>query len=97
MYKWKINIETERAFWNKYLLDKYISMPKYCINCNHGVINLINQDKDTNPIIGKCNYYKCNRNIRLRKGTIFEFHKHTPSSVLYKIIELWILDKLNVN
>ena len=97
MQKWKINIETERAFWNKYLLDKNIPIPKYCINFNHGIINLINQDNDTNPIIGKYNYYKCNRNILLRKGTIFEFHKHTPASVLYKIIELWILDELNVN
>ena len=85
------------AIWNKYLLDKYIPIPKDWINCNHGVINLINQDNDTNPIIGKFNYYKCNRNMQLRKGTIFEFHKYIPSSVLYKNIEFWILDELNVN
>ena len=79
------------------MLDKYIPIPKECINCNHGVINLINQNNETNPIIGKSNYYKCNRNIRLRKGIIFEFYMHTPASVLYKIIELWILDELNMN
>ena len=36
------------------------------------------------------------KNIYLRKGTIFEKHKNTPVSVLYNIMELWIYDEFNV-
>ena len=91
-----MDIAKERALWQKELIGKFIKVPKICPVCNHGAIYLINQENEINPILGKCNSYKCNYNLYLRKGTIFEFHKHTPASVLYNIIILWIHEELNV-
>lgn len=49
-----------------------------------------------NPILGKCNNYKCQREIYLRKGTIFEFYSKTTAQVLHTIIKLWLNDEMNV-
>ena len=94
--KWNIDVAKEREFWKKKIFDNFIKIPQICESCNHGAVNLINQDSEINPFLGKCNNYKCKKNIYLRKGTIFEKHKHTPVSVLYNIMELWIYDEFNV-
>lgn len=53
MTKWNINIETERKFWNNYLLNKFIPIQKCCQFCNHGVINLINKEAEIKPYYWK--------------------------------------------
>ena len=83
--KWNIDITKEREIWNKKIIDIFIKVPHICDSCNHGFVNLINQDNEINPIIGKWNSYNCKKNIYLRKVTIFETYKHTPVSVLYII------------
>lgn len=74
----------------KKIFDNFIKIPQICESCSHGVVNLINQDSEIinqdseiNPFLGKGNNDKCKKNIYLFKGTIFEKHKHTPVSVLY--------------
>ena len=49
-----------------------------------------------NPLQFKCNNYKCCRNFPIRKGTIFSFSPRIPISVLYRIINYWLVDSLNV-
>jgi hypothetical protein len=97
MYMWKINIETESRFWYKYLLDKYIPFKKNCINCNHGFISLINENNETNSIIGKRKITSVIEIYDWEKVPFFNFISILQLSVIYKIKELWILDELNVN
>ncbi len=64
-------------------------------NCNVGKICLKKQDNLINPYLGKCNYYKCKRNIYLRIGTIFEYNNKTPASVLFYILKQWLIECYN--
>ena len=61
-------------------------MPLLC----KGLIQLRKNESRINPYLGKCSIYKCNREIYLRVGTIFEPNSKTPASVIYKIIDLWL-------
>ena len=81
-------------------MDKIYNWKFYYINticpyCNHGAVGTKNYGSIYNPIQGKCNYYKCSRNIYLRKGTIFEINSKTPVSVLYNILKFWLIDEMN--
>lgn len=49
-----------------------------------------------NPLLGKCSYYKCNKEYYLRSNTIFEYNRNIPASVLYTILKLWLIDEFNV-
>ena len=93
---WNINIEQVREFWKNYISGTFIIIPETCPHCKHGHIGLKNTNKINSPLEGKCNYYKCCRNINLRKNTIFSANSKTPISVLYKIIRYWIVDGFNV-
>lgn len=92
---WNINLEEERNFWSTNIIGTFIKLPNICIYCNTGKICLRKNSSYINPYLGKCNYYKCNREYYLRKDTIFEKHNKTPCSVIYRILDLWLNDQLN--
>ena len=69
---------------------------KKCSFCDKGFINLRENQSLINPFLGKCNNYRCPREIYLRKGMIFEFNNKTPAQVLHTIIKLWLNDEMNV-
>ena len=71
---WGINLEKERAFWRKNILNKFITPPEKCPICNKGFINIINSNSLNNPLISKCNSYKYGRTKYLRAGTFFEIN-----------------------
>ena len=71
---WNINIKDERVFWIKFTIENFIIINTICPYCNHGAVGTKKCDSLYNPIQGKCNYYKCSRNLYLRKGTIFEIN-----------------------
>ena len=80
----------------KKLIGLFIIIPTLCPYCNIGCVGLKNVENENNPLQGKCHYYKCTRNLNLRKGTIFESHPKTPLSVLYKVMKYWINENKNV-
>ena len=92
---WDLSIEDERKLWDDKLINRFIPVPKTCKFCKKGIINLRKNNSIINPYLAKCNNYKCNTEKYLRIWRIFQHQNKTPSSVLYKIIELWILDELN--
>ena len=92
---WNINTETERKFWTEPTPGTFIELPKICPYCRKGAIGLKKTENINAPFQGKCNYYKCTRNLNLRKDTIFGANAKTPVSVLYKIIKYWLVDSLN--
>ena len=73
-----INLANEREIWNKLLINRFISIHEKCIYCNTWLIKTRNSNSIINPILGKCNDYKCNR-----------------ESILYTILELWLLEEKN--
>ena len=52
---WGISIEKERKFWDKYLINILISVPKNCKYCEKCIIYLRKKDSFINPYLGKCN------------------------------------------
>jgi hypothetical protein len=40
--------------------------------------------------------YRCTRNFSIRNGTIFDFNPRIPITVLYHIINYWLIDALKV-
>ena len=75
---------------------KYFPIKEICPSCSKGFIGLKNNDSIINPLIGKCNFYKCRKEVYLRKGTIFEYNSRTPASVSLTIIKLWLYEDKNV-
>ena len=88
--EWKIPIDQEREIWKKEILNIFIPIKEICPSCSKGFIGLKNNDSIINPLISKCNFYKCRKEVYLRKGTIFEYNSRTPASVLLTIIKLWL-------
>ena len=84
--RWPISIEKERECWSKQLIPLFINTPEICHHHQKGIINLRKNESINNPYLGKCNKYFCNREIYLRKGTLFEKHNKTPCSVLFNSI-----------
>lgn len=70
---WGINLENEKYFWHKNILNKFITPPEKCSICNNGLLNIINNNSLNNY---------------LRDGTIFAINNPTPVSVLYTILKL---------
>ena len=70
--KWNIDIEAERKFWFSKLINEFITIPEKCEKFKIGNICLRNNNSIINPILGKCNFYKCNNETYLRKNTIFQ-------------------------
>ena len=94
--KWNISLNSERSFWKNYLIGIFIIIPNICEKCKKGHINLRNNESIINPLLGKCSYYKCNKEYFLRSKTIFEYNRNIPASVLYTILKLWLIDEFNV-
>ena len=92
---WKLEITIERGFITKNVIGTFIQNPDIYQICKKGKVGFKNNDSFNNPIQYKCNFYKCCRNISIRKGTIFQYNSRTPFSVLFKIIKLWIVDSFN--
>ena len=90
LLKYKIDIAAEREFWKTKLIGLYIIIPTKCPYFSIGGVGLKNIENENHPLQVKCNYYKCIRNLNLRRGTIFETHSKTPVSVLYKVLKYWI-------
>ena len=79
---WNINIKQEREFWKKYILDTFIIIPEKCPYCKHGHIGLKNTEKINSPLEGKCNYYKCCRNLNQKKFYLFIKFKNSSFSIV---------------
>ncbi len=92
---WKIDIEKERDFIKKHIILTFITLPELCPYCKKGKVGLRNNNSINNPILGKCNYYKCTRNLYLRNRTIFQFNSKTPYSIIYKILNYWLIEEKN--
>ena len=75
---WKINIETERDIWKQHIIGTFIILPEICPYSKFGVVKIKQTNNINSPLEGKCNFYKCTRNINLRKNTIFEKNSKTP-------------------
>ena len=92
-----INIENERIFWYKFVLVAIITIPITCPLCHKGTINLQNNPTINNPIIGRCSWNHCRKIIYLREKTFLSYFPRTPASVIFKIINLWLVDKDNTS
>ena len=90
-----ISIEAERDIWNKKLINILIPLLSKCRYCNKGVLYLRNNHNIINPLLGKCNNYKCNREVYLRVGTIFQNFKKIPASVLFNMLIFWLIVECN--
>lgn len=95
--EYNIEINNERNFWTKKLIEIFIKVPDTCPYCNKGLIQLRKNESIIYPYLGKSSNYKCNREIYLRVGTIFEPNSKTPASVIYKIIDLCLNFELNAS
>ena len=80
----------------KNLVNVFIILPDKCKACNKSLICLRNNNSPINPLLGKCNWYKCNKEIYLRKNTIFQNHNKTPAYVIYTILDLWLNSEFNL-
>jgi hypothetical protein len=95
--EWGISLKEEREIWTKKFLKVLIPIPDKCNICKTGVIYIRNNNSINNPLLGKCNNYKCQRQIYLRIGTIFEKFNKTPASVLFNILKIWLFEENNVS
>ena len=94
---WNLNVAIEREFIKNNIIGSFIPKNDICPVCNKGLIGYKNKESILNPIEFKCNNYKCTRNFPIRKDTIFEFNPKIPISVLYTIINYWLVDSFNVS
>ena len=54
---WGISVEYERKFWHNYLIVIFIIIPQIC----KGTVYTKDNNSIINPILAKCNYYKCKK------------------------------------
>lgn len=92
----QITIDKEREIWTNKLIPNCITIPNKCPICKIGIIPPRNNNSLNNPFLGKCNKYNRNSETHPRKGTIFSENNKMPCSVLYKVLELQLLEKHNV-
>ena len=93
--KYKKNIDTEREYWMKTVLDKWIKYNTKCPSYNKNSLKLKKIKSVANPLKLQWNYYKCRKIINLRDNTIFAFYSKTPISILITILEEFILEEKN--
>ena len=84
-----------KKFLSTKLIGSFINISELSIHCRYGNICLRKNKSYASPYLGKFNYYKCNKEYYLLKGTMFERHYKTPLSVLYHILHLWFNDEFN--
>lgn len=97
--KWEINLKEEELFWTKMQNKDYIFAPKICPTCNFGTYEI---KKYTNPnciniFYCRCNNTKCRKKCNLRYYSVFRLAKKVPASIVYKIIEKFILEGSNAH
>lgn len=94
---WKISYYEEKNFWDKALENKWTYNSKLCPLCNIGQseIKENNPNNLINPYYLRCSNTKCRRKYSLRYFSIFKLFRKIPASVIYKILELFIVKKQN--
>jgi hypothetical protein len=92
-----INIDNERMFWYKFVLLAIITVPIICPLCHKGSVNLQNNPTINNPLIGRCSWNQCRKIKYLREKTFLSYFPRTPASIIFKIINLWLVDKDNAS
>jgi len=97
MSNWNLNIAKEREFIKTNIIGSFIKKPDFCPVCNIGLIGFKNKESILTPIIFECKNYKSTLNFPIRKNTIFEFNPKILISVLYNIINYWLIDSFNIN
>ena len=65
------NINYERKFLIKFLINQIIFLPIICANCGNNRINLTEKNTIANPYIGRCTYNKCRKIYYLKEKNIF--------------------------
>lgn len=81
-------MKDERTFWFAKLICIFIIIPTFYPFCKKGKISIINNDKIINPVLGKCNHYKCNRTLYFRNNTFLQIiikHQQVLYIILWKI------------
>ena len=89
--KWNINIRDERNYWINQLIEKFIKIPKQCLNCSWINLNQIENRSLNNPILYKCS--NCGKIIYLRYNSFFGLFPRTPASLIHKVINMWLIDE----
>jgi hypothetical protein len=94
---WNISYEKEKQFWNKCTMELLAYDPKVCPACNLGKYEKKESKGNyiLNPFQLRCNNNQCRKKVNLRYYSIFKFSPNIPSSVLYYIIEEFIVNKKN--
>ena len=80
-----LNVVTKRTFWYKFILIAIVTIPNICQNCNYKLISTYNNDSINNPVLCKCNSYKCRKTIYLRKNTLLDYFPGIPASLVLKL------------
>ena len=95
--EWLINYKDEKLFWENADKNNLTYAPRQCPACNIGdfvkketfPINILN------PLYLRCANNNCRKQCTLRNYSIFKLSRKMPASVMYKIIELFILKRNN--
>ena len=59
--KINLTVEMKRYFWNKIVLDVFISPSKICSKCGLNSLKLNDYNTIYNSIINRCSSYKCRK------------------------------------
>ena len=94
---WNISYEKEKQFWNQCAMELLTYEPKVCPACNLGEYEKKESKGNNilNPFQLRCNNHKCRKKVYLRYYSIFKFSPNISASVLYYIIELFIVNMKN--
>ena len=93
--KWNINIEEERKYWKNYILKYFVYLPEACPQWNKTKFSIGNINNLMNPIRFECNNYKCLYRCNLRKFSFLYIFPNIPGTVIFKIIQKFILKQKN--
>ena len=93
--KWNLNYEKELQFWDKIVLKELIYKPNICPKCNKKTYKIYKKQKQDiiNPYYLKCTKQKCQKRENIRKYSILKLAKLIPTSLIYDIILLFIVEK----
>lgn len=94
---WKINLLEEQKFWDFLFTKNLIYKPDICPTCGIGSLELktSNDNNILNPYYYRCNFNKCRKKFTVRNFSIFKLFPKWPASIIYKLIEKFILEGLN--
>ena len=80
------------------IIEKKITYePEICNLCKIGKFIKIenNSQNIINPYYLRCNFKKCRKKVNLRFFSVFRLAPAIPASIMYKIIEKFIIEKAN--